>query len=170
MMSIEFFDIVTINDYYGFEKAEEIKRKNPAAYNFLTGGGACCVYRDILDFTPEKEQRLKELVGDEVFEKIKKYDKEENDCWVKVLSTHFNDLDEDEPDDTIYDKMCDEMDKYLKEHDGDGIPLMEIMGNKILSEKFDNNHFAVYAYCNKHGKTWQEVLEANPQHNPNVLY
>ena len=63
-----------------------------------------------------------------------------------------------------------EMEKYLKEHDGDGIPLMEIMGNEILSEKFDNNHFAVYAYCNKHGKTWREVLKANPQYDPNILY
>ena len=101
------FNEKTIVDYYGLDKVKEIESKNPLAFDFLTTGAPCCVYRDIFDFTPEKEQRLRGLVGDEVFEKIKRYDKREDDCWVEVLSTSFNDFDEDDLDDTDYRQNTD---------------------------------------------------------------
>ena len=62
-------------------------------------------------------------------------------------------------------------DKYLKKYVAkydDAIPLMEVMGNSILREKFYGCTEMVYEYCLEHNKTWQEVL----QHvdNPNVMY
>ncbi len=83
------FDEKTIIDYYGLDKVKEIERKNPLAYEFLISNGICCVYRDILDFTSEKGERLVNLLGKEVVDKIREYDKNEDDCWYEVLSTHF---------------------------------------------------------------------------------
>lgn len=56
---------------------------------------------------------------------------------------------------------------YVAKYD-DAIPLMEVMGNSILREKFYGCTEMVYDYCLEHNKTWQEVLQHKD--NPNVMY
>ena len=65
------------------------------------------------------------------------------------------------------------MDKWLNEYKkkfkgATAIPLMEVMGNKVLSEKFDYNPDLVYIYCIENNTTWEEVL--GYKFDPNVVY
>ena len=57
--------------------------------------------------------------------------------------------------------MKDVLEEYV-EKIGSGIPLMQVTGNEILVERFHDNAYEVYAYCLKHNKTWEEVLEVEP--------
>ena len=57
--------------------------------------------------------------------------------------------------------MIDYLEEYKKKI-GDPIPLMQVMGNEILVERFHDNAYEVYRYCLEHNKTWEEVLEVEP--------
>ena len=48
------------------------------------------------------------------------------------------------------------------------IPMMELMGNSILVEKFYGNPDAVYDYCIENHKTWEDVL--GYKYDPDVIY
>ena len=66
--------------------------------------------------------------------------------------------------------MIDYLEEYKKKI-GDPIPLMQVMGNEILVERFHSNAYEVYAYCLKHNKTWEEVLEVEPfKYDPGIYY
>lgn len=66
--------------------------------------------------------------------------------------------------------MKDVLEEYM-EKIGSGIPLMQVTGNEILAERFHDNPYEVYAYCLKHNKTWEEVLEVEPfKYDPGIYY
>ena len=63
--------------------------------------------------------------------------------------------------------------KMFKEYakiypNAEAIPLMELMGNKTLREKFNDNPDAVYDYCLDVHKTWEDVLGYT--YDPNAIY
>lgn len=58
---------------------------------------------------------------------------------------------------------------YLKKHpNAEAIPMMELMGNKVLWDKFNGSQEAVYDYCLENNTTWEEVL--GYEFDPNVMY
>ena len=72
-------------------------------------------------------------------------------------------------DEVLNEFISDTFKEYLKIYpDAEAIPMMELMGNQILLEKFNNNPDAVYDYCLDVHKTWEEVL--GYKFDPNVMY
>ena len=60
---------------------------------------------------------------------------------------------------------------YLEEYVdkiGDPIPLMQIMGNEIFCDKFNQEPELVYKYCLENKKTWEEVLDYT--FDPDAIY
>lgn len=51
---------------------------------------------------------------------------------------------------------------------GEPIPLMQIMGNEVYCNKFDQDPELVYKYCLENNKKWEEVL--NYTFDPEALY
>lgn len=99
-----------------------------------------------------------------------------------TLGEHFYVKGEDKMNPTVsLDKLADILGRidYMNSDEvfesyklllGDPIPLYEVMGNKILSEQFDNNPYEVYRYCIKNRKTWQEVLDFTPEYGDGIVY
>ena len=48
------------------------------------------------------------------------------------------------------------------------IPLYQVMGNEILSKKFNYNTIEVYKYCVENNVKWEDVLEY--EEIPGVIY
>lgn len=60
------------------------------------------------------------------------------------------------------------LEEYKRKLHDDPIPLMQVMGNEILMEKFHGSAGEVYAYCIEHNVKWAEVLEY--EFEPGVIY
>lgn len=60
------------------------------------------------------------------------------------------------------------LEQYKKKIEDSAIPLYQVMGNRIFSEKFDCDPELVYKYCLENNMTWESVL--NFEFDPDVMY